>query len=245
VTPSPCDIHVKINAPPHHHKANPKNPKKFPKPSLPQEESLTKKMAAKLLALPRELLVTLFELLDPDTSTCLGLTCKPLYEIHTYTFHLLNKSLLPSRPGPFQPSSQLPSLLSTWMGPNLIYGAPYTYHFITTSRLSELKREMIPWLEDYSEWQQMYGAGERIRSFPDPNGRRQLFWLSGPGYISQETETSGPYFADESPIRFSMKLLRGLERSAEWGWRVWIPRHRQRAAMEEREYRAVVYPLFG
>jgi hypothetical protein len=111
-------------------------------------------MTTLLTTLPRELLIELFEALDADSSTCLGLTCKKLYNIHQYTQQRLNRNLLYERPGPFQPSSQLPDLLATWMGPSLVHGYPYTHNFVTEERLGELKKEWIPWLMAWKNFRQ-------------------------------------------------------------------------------------------
>lgn len=103
-------------------------------------------MPTTLATLPPELHITLFELLDPDTSTCLGLTCTNFYAVHDEVQRRLNRNLLVERPGPFQPASRLPILLQTWMGCGLVYGYPYTHNFVSRERLVELKRKWAPWL---------------------------------------------------------------------------------------------------
>jgi hypothetical protein len=92
-------------------------------------------MTATLSTLPSELHVQIFELLDPDTSACLGLTCTKLYGIHEEVQRRLNKNLLCERLGPFQPSSNIPALVETWMDSELVYGCPYTLGFVTHKRV--------------------------------------------------------------------------------------------------------------
>jgi hypothetical protein len=52
------------------------------KPSTPASKRLSIRRAACLLSLPVELQIKIFEFLDPNSSACLGLTCKELYDIH-------------------------------------------------------------------------------------------------------------------------------------------------------------------
>jgi hypothetical protein len=56
-------------------------------------------MSTTLVKLPRELHLCIFEILDNDTSTCLGLTCKDFYTTYNEVQKRLNKNLLCERAG--------------------------------------------------------------------------------------------------------------------------------------------------
>jgi hypothetical protein len=170
-------------------------------------------MTTTLATLPRELLIELFEFLDPDRSTCLGLTCKKLYDIHTYTQERLDKNLLYERPRSFQPSSNLPTLLATWMDPDLVYGYPYTHKFATEERLAGMKKEWVPWLMAWKKWQ-LKGLQSRRLLFPFWNGEDApvFFYVVRPGRMSSPMP---PMPTRATPFRASMVVIREVEDAAD------------------------------
>ncbi|KAH6666015.1 hypothetical protein B0J14DRAFT_605119 [Halenospora varia] len=104
-----------------------------------------------LTALPTELLLRIFNPLDYDTSTCLGLTCKRLWAIHEdeqereeRTQHRIDNGICSKRP--FGKFSQLPFLLREWMGPNMVYVDMGFFKFIKKRRYCRMiKRHQIRW----------------------------------------------------------------------------------------------------
>jgi len=81
-----------------------------------------------ILDLPVEMLRSIFDLLDLTTSICLGLTCKPLWEIHLHKYGKvplnvndlrlkLSYAYIANSP----PHESIQSLLKTWMLPKYPY----------------------------------------------------------------------------------------------------------------------------
>lgn len=158
-----------------------------------------------LPTLPPEIHVLLFEFLDFDTSTCLGLTCHNFYEIHKKTKTKMNRGLLCERAGPFQPWSNLPTLLATWMGTEFTYEYNYSLYFVKHRRLETLKEEWASVLQDCDIWLR---SGNTARFSIGLSG---MWDVQGPGRIESEDATS-----------LEPTLMKGLRISLNCGQREWI-----------------------
>jgi hypothetical protein len=94
------------------------------KPNTPASKRLSIRRSTCLLSLPVELKLKIFELLDPNSSACLGLTCKELYDIHW------EKRGIVSLAG-YHNELWLHELLASWASP-LVAGA------VRTNRILEI-----------------------------------------------------------------------------------------------------------
>ncbi|KAF4632843.1 hypothetical protein G7Y89_g5280 [Cudoniella acicularis] len=98
-----------------------------------------------LKGLSPQLHLRLFKLLDNDTSTCLGLTCKHLWAIHKdeqrkYKNFKEDHGISSRRP--FNLYSQLPFLLKEWVGPHMCYVDMNIFRFIRKRKACRLKKRM-------------------------------------------------------------------------------------------------------
>jgi hypothetical protein len=84
------------------------------------------------------------------------------------------------------------------MGPNLIYSFPYTHNFVTEERLAELKKDGIPWLMGWKEWQ----LSNMLMVSVD-------IWVvhAGGDYVSMESDRPGRIYMEQA---LEIQILMGF-----------------------------------